>query len=221
MILLASSSQETLLRWEQAVSSHGPVCRSASLNSVKQELVRIKPQILLLDYNLPILVGSDGISSLMKLNPETKVILWIPLLSDEIEWSLFRTGIRGCCRSDVEPEMLSTIVESVRRGELWLRRALSWRLLNELIVITQEKNNVKQSISDLLANLTRRECEIATLVGNGDSNKQIARRLDITERTVKAHLTEVFRKLEIADRLKLALMVKGSLTHLVSSRIAH
>ena len=80
---------------------------------------------------------------------------------------------------------------------------------------------MKQAISDLLANLTRRECEIATLVGNGESNKQIARRLDITERTVKAHLTEVFRKLEVADRLKLALMVKGSITHLVSSRIAH
>ena len=80
---------------------------------------------------------------------------------------------------------------------------------------------MKQAISDLLANLTRRECEIATLVGNGESNKQIARRLDITERTVKAHLTEVFRKLEVADRLKLALMVKGSITHLVPSRIAH
>ncbi|MEO7465344.1 MAG: response regulator transcription factor [Nitrosospira sp.] len=156
----------------------------------------------------------------MKLNPETKVILLIPSLPDEIEWSLFRTGIRGCCRSDVEPELLSTIVESVQRGELWLRRALSWRLLNELIVITQEKNNMKKAISDLLANLTRREGEIATLVRNGDSNKQIARRLDITERTVKAHLTEVFRKLEIAGRLKLTLMVKGSLTHLVSSRIA-
>jgi DNA-binding NarL/FixJ family response regulator len=93
--------------------------------------------------------------------------------------------------------------------------------LNELVAIMKEKQKMEQSISDLLANLTRRECEIATLVGNGESNKQIARLLDITERTVKAHLTEVFRKLEIANRLKLALMVKGSMTHLVSSRIAH
>jgi DNA-binding NarL/FixJ family response regulator len=44
-------------------------------------------------------------------------------------------------------------------------------------------------------------------VGNGESNKEIARRLDITERTVKAHLTEIFRKLRIADRLKLALLI--------------
>jgi DNA-binding NarL/FixJ family response regulator len=159
----------------------------------------------------------DDISGLPKLNPETKTIILSPLITDEIEWNLFRTGIRGCCRSDIEPEQLKIIVEFVERGELWLRRTLSWHLLNELVVITKEKNKMKQAIRDLLANLTRRECEIATLVGNGESNKQIARRLDITERTVKAHLTEVFRKLEVADRLKLALMVKGSITRLDSA----
>ncbi|MEO6824423.1 MAG: response regulator transcription factor [Nitrosospira sp.] len=220
MILLASSSRENLSHWEAAVSSYAPIFYSTSLNSVKKELVRIRPKILLLDYHLPILVGSDSISSLIKLNPETRVILLTPPLSDEIEWSLFRTGIRGCCRNDIESGQLKYVVDSVQKGELWIRRTLSWHLLNELVVITQEKNDMKQGISDLLANLTRRECEIATLVGNGESNKQIARRLDITERTVKAHLTEVFRKLDVADRLKLALMVKGSLTHPVLSRMA-
>jgi two-component system NarL family response regulator len=58
-----------------------------------------------------------------------------------------------------------------------------------------------------LADLTRREREIAELIGNGESNKQIARQLAITERTVKAHLTEIFRKLGIADRLRLALLI--------------
>ncbi len=220
MILLASPSKKNLSRWEQAVSGHAPVFSATNMDSVKGELIRIKPQMLLLDYELSQLDGA-GLFGLMKLNPETRTIILSPLLSEEVEWGLFKTGIRGCCRSDVEPELLATIVESVQRGELWLRRALSWRLLNELVAITKEKQKMEQAISDLLANLTRRECEIATLVGNGESNKQIARLLDITQRTVKAHLTEVFRKLEIADRLKLALMVKGSMTHLVSSRIAH
>ncbi|MEP6604962.1 MAG: response regulator transcription factor [Nitrosospira sp.] len=221
MILLASPSEKNLSLWEQAVSGRAPVFCSTTMDSLKQELVRIKPQMLLLDYELPQLNGPNDISGLMKLNPETKTIILSPLLSEEVEWGLFRTGIRGCCRSDVEPELLATIVESVQRGELWLRRVLSWHLLNELVAITKDKNKMELASSDLLANLTRRECEIATLVGNGESNKQIARLLDITERTVKAHLTEVFRKLKIADRLKLALMVKGSITHLVSSRIAH
>ena len=221
MILLASSSQDDLFRWEQGVRGLAPIFCSTNLDSVRGELVRIKPQILLLDHDLPKLDGPNGISGLMKLNPETKVIILSQLLSDEIEWGLFRTGIRGCCRGNIEPDQLKNVVEAVQQGELWIRRALSWHLLNELVMITQEKNKIKQAVSDLLANLTRREYEIATLVGNGESNKQIARRLAITERTVKAHLTEVFRKLDVADRLKLALIVKGSMTPHDPTRIGH
>ncbi|MEP6605472.1 MAG: response regulator transcription factor [Nitrosospira sp.] len=221
MILLASSSQDSLFRWEQGVRGLAPIFCSTSLDSVRDELVRIKPQILLLEHDLPKLDAPNGISGLMKLNPETKVIILTQLLSDEIEWGLFKTGIRGCCRGDIEPDQLKYVVEAVQKGELWIRRALSWYLLNELVTITQEKNKIKQAVSDLLANLTRREYEIATLVGNGESNKQIARLLAITERTVKAHLTEVFRKLDVADRLKLALIVKGSITPRDPTRMGH
>jgi DNA-binding NarL/FixJ family response regulator len=188
---------------------------------VRGELVRIKPKILLLDLDLPKLDGPNGILGLMKLNPETRVIILSGMLSDEIEWSLFRTGVRGCCRVDIEPGQLQNVVQAVQQGELWIRRTLSWHLLNELVMITQEKNKIKQAVGELLANLTRREYEIATLVGNGESNKQIARRLDITERTVKAHLTEVFRKLDVGDRLKLALIVKGSMAPHDSTRLGH
>lgn len=221
MILLASSSRDNLYRWECGVHGFAPVFCSTGLDSVRDELVRVKPQILLLDHDLPKLEGPDGIAGLMKLNPETKFIVLSQTISDEIEWGLFRTGVRGCCRSDIKPEQLKAVVEAVRQGELWIRRSLSWRLLNELVLMTQEKNQIKRAVNELLANLTRREYEIATLVGNGESNKQIARRLAITERTVKAHLTEVFRKLDVADRLKLALIVKGSVSHNETTQTGH
>jgi two-component system NarL family response regulator len=76
---------------------------------------------------------------------------------------------------------------------------LSWRI--------RDDSETRQAAIARLAYLTRREREIAELIGNGECNKQIARQLTITERTVKAHLTEIFRKLGIADRLKLALLV--------------
>jgi DNA-binding NarL/FixJ family response regulator len=221
LILLASSSQDNLSRWEQGIRGVAPIFCSTHLDSVRGELVRIKPKILLLDLDLPKLDGPNGILGLMNLNPETRVIILSGMLSDEIEWSLFRTGVRGCCRVDIEPGQLQNVVQAVQQGELWIRRTLSWHLLNELVMITQEKNKIKQVVGELLANLTRREYEIATLVGNGESNKQIARRLDITERTVKAHLTEVFRKLDVADRLKLALIVKGSMPPQDSTRLGH
>ena len=66
-----------------------------------------------------------------------------------------------------------------------------------------------RAVTGRLAALTLREREIAELIGNGESNKQIARQLLITERTVKAHLTGIFRKLGIVDRLSLALRVSA------------
>ncbi|MFI4923251.1 MAG: response regulator transcription factor, partial [Burkholderiales bacterium] len=130
---------------------------------------------------------------------------------DETEWELFKAGVRGCCKKDIEPKQLNYVIAAIQQGELWIRRTLTCRLLDELGIIAHEKNQIKQAASNLLANLTRREHEIATLVGSGESNKQIAQRLAITERTVKAHLTEIFRKLDVADRLKLALIVTGSM----------
>ena len=62
---------------------------------------------------------------------------------------------------------------------------------------------------DILAALTKRELEVARLVANGSSNKEIARQLGITERTVKAHVGAVFQKLNVRDRLQLALIVSG------------
>ncbi len=221
MILLASASQNDLYRWEQGMDGLGPVFCSTNLDSLRNELVRLKPAILLLDYDLPQLNGIEGILALTRLNPETKIVILSDPLSDEAEWALFRTGIRGCCRRDIESEQLKHVVVAVQQGELWIRRTLSWHLLNELVTITQERNRIKQTVSDLLANLTRREYEIATLVGNGESNKQIARRLAITERTVKAHLSEVFRKLDVADRLKLALIVKGTVSSPDSTQLGH
>jgi len=221
LILLASASQDDLYRWEQGVRTLSPIFCSTNLESLKVELARLKPSVLLLDYDLPQLNAPGGISALIKLHPEAKVVVLSHPLPDEAEWALFRTGVRGVCRRDIDGEQLQSVVTAVQRGELWIRRTLSWHLLNELVTITQEKTKIKQAVGELLANLTQREYEIATLVGNGETNKQIARRLDITERTVKAHLTEVFRKLDIADRLKLALIVKGSIYPGNSSKISH
>lgn len=214
MILLASPSQNTLSRWKQGVSGFfADVFCMDNLDLLRGGLVRTKPQILLLDYDL---LGLDSpmVADLMKLSPETKIVILSPPLSEETEWELFKAGVKGCCQKNIEPKQLKSVVMAVQQGELWMRRTLTCRLLDELGVIATEKNQIKQAASDLLANLTRREHEIATLVGNGESNKQIAQRLAITERTVKAHLTEVFRKLNVADRLKLALLVTGSMgTH--------
>jgi DNA-binding NarL/FixJ family response regulator len=182
-----------------------------NLDALRDDLAQIKPSILLLDHDLPGLGGSKEVAGLMKLSPETRIIILSNVISDETEWELFKAGVRGCCQKDVYVNHLKDIVRAVQQGELWIRRSLTIRLLEELGAIASEQDHIKQAAGDLLANLTQRELEIATLAGKGENIKQIANRLEISEQEVKTHLTEVFRKLNIEDRFKLALIVTGSL----------
>ena len=102
MILLASASQDDLYRWEQGVRTLSPIFCSTNLESLKVELARLKPSVLLLDYDLPQLNAPGGISALIKLHPEAKVVVLSHPLPDEAEWALFRTGVRGVCRRDID-----------------------------------------------------------------------------------------------------------------------
>jgi len=207
MILLASSSSDRLCSWKQGLGGFAAATAVSDLDALKQELVRIKPDVLLLDLDLPDLEGTKGIARLIKLHPATRIIVLSGETSDDRELALFRIGVRGCCRSDIDPQLLKSIVVAIKQGELWIRRTLTPRLLVELGARIRDDSETRQAAIARLADLTRREREIAELIGNGECNKQIARQLTITESTVKAHLTEIFRKLGIADRLKLALLV--------------
>src|SRR5439155_25689548 len=96
-------------------------------------------------------------------------------------------------------------------GELWASRALIARLVAEL----SARHRLREPAlghgagAERLTALTEREREIALLVGGGAANKEIAAHLGVTERTVKAHLTAIFRKIGVNDRLRLALLLNG------------
>jgi len=117
-------------------------------------------------------------------------------------------GCAGCCQNDIPQKFLKQAVMAVQQGELWIRRSLACRLIDELGKTTS-KNKAYRATLGLLNKLTQREYDIAVRVGNGENNKQIAQACGITERTVKAHLTEIFQKLEITDRVNLALVLSS------------
>ena len=112
-------------------------------------------------------------------------------------------GARGYCHALATPEMLRDVAAAVRHGGLWIGPELMSRLIRALPVLPAPSGREAER-----AALTERERETAQLVAQGLSNKEIARRLDITERTVKAHLSAIFAKLGLRDRLQLALRCK-------------
>jgi two-component system NarL family response regulator len=209
VILLASSSSDMLARWEQGLQGYDVILTVRRLDSLKEGLARAMPQVLLLDFDLPGLDGPKGIAGMRKLSPATKIIAVTGIVSDEMELAVFKAGVRGCCRSDIDPQLLKRIVAAVESGELWIQRSITPRLLDELGARLRDETRTTHVVAGRLAGLTPREREIAELIGNGKNNKQIARRLFITERTVKSHLTGIFRKLGVLGRLNLALRVSG------------
>lgn len=227
-IIFASLSPFKLDRWKQSLGGYAQLSHIKNFPSLKGELARAKPEVLFLDHGLPELNGVRGISDLRKLSPDTKIVMLSGPIPDEEEWAFFRAGVRGYCRDDIDPDSLKTLIVAVQQGELWIRRTLTYRLLEQMEELTHKKNSNDRSSLGLLSSLTKREYEIAVRVSKGDSNKQVAISLKITERTVKAHLTEVYRKLGVVDRLKLARILFGeerqvrrSVTQYPSSRFSN
>jgi len=210
IIALASSKSALLTQWEESVFGFSNTYTINSPKHLKDRLVKTKPDFILLDYEF---LGRDlqkEILNITCLIPKIKIIIFGPNIDDTEEWGLFKCGVRGCCHYDMKSDKIINVINAIQKGELWIRRSLTSYMLQELVEVTLEKDRIETAIHDLLKNLTKREYEIAIWVGRGESNKRIANRLDITERTVKAHLTEIFRKLQITDRIKLALMMKDT-----------
>jgi len=116
-------------------------------------------------------------------------------------------GARGYCHAFSAPNVLNEIKTVIVNGGIWLGQEFLQRLIEVSIKLVE---NQPEYVASLLAKLTKREKEVAAEAAKGLSNKEIARVLTITERTVKAHLAAIFERLGAKDRLQLALMLNGN-----------
>jgi len=167
--------------------------------------------LALIDTALEDFKGPPGLAHLKRINPELKILLLTSELSAEEELSALAAGAAGSCGPNLMPDKIRQILATVGDGGVWISSAALPHLLQRLKrwENTTEPGQVKKANGehvDSMAGLTPREREIVNLVAKGDSNKIIARELNITDRTVKAHLSIIFQKLKVNDRLQLALL---------------
>lgn len=121
--------------------------------------------------------------------------------SDEEGHRLLSAGARAYCHAAAPTSLLTQVMAVVEAGEIWAGRSLVQRILAAINQLPAQKPSLEQ--------LSERERETATYAAQGYANKEIARRLDISERTVKAHLTSCYEKLGISDRVQLTLRING------------
>lgn len=134
------------------------------------------------------------------------------VLCDEPDEALvmqaLEAGAAGCCNTHAAPEVLRQVALVVSNGGLWIGQSLLRQLVGSTTRILGEKAG-RPPRDDWSRLLSERETQVARLVAGGASNKEIASQLEITERTVKAHLTTIFEKLSLRDRLQLSLRING------------
>lgn len=152
-----------------------------------------RPDVLLLDLSMPDVDGIEVTKRLRDASPDTKVVVFTSFSDRERIVQALDAGAVGYLLKDAEPEELHAAVQAASRGEA----PITPRAAAALLADRRER--------PAAVALTVREREVLGLVVEGLANKQIARRMGISEKTVKGHLTNLFQRIGVADRTQAAL----------------
>jgi two-component system, NarL family, nitrate/nitrite response regulator NarL len=158
------------------------------------------PDLVVLDLRMP---QMDGLTLLKRLREEgCKAAVLILTMSDSQDdlAKALRAGVRGYILKDMEPDDLVDAIQRVAKGEMVVAPALMLKLANML-----ESTQQSQSRESLMVSLTEREREILEHLAHGESNKAIARKLDISHDTVKLHVRHILSKLNLTSRVEAAI----------------
>lgn len=162
----------------------------------------IRPDLILLDLNMQKMNGIETLSALKQTDLDSLII--VVTVSNERDdlITALRSGADGYLLKDMEPELLLSKLRSATKGQVVLDESVVGLLADVLC----EDNSVR-SVAE--ANLTSREDEILKLLAEGKSNKQIGNYLDISDGTVKVHVKNLLRKLNLRSRLEAAVWMLG------------
>lgn len=158
------------------------------------------PDVILMDINMPGMNGLQAIKEMKEDNIPSKIIVLTIHEDREYLFKTIQMGAEGYVLKDAEPGILLEAIRSVNRGQSYIQANMTRELVKEFNKITlHDKTKGEES------NLTAREIEVLELIAEGMINKEIAKRLYISEKTVKNHVSNIFRKLNVSDRTQAAI----------------
>lgn len=183
------------------------IAEAADGNECLEKLKSIKPDVLLLDINMPNKNGIEVLEEIKK--KKVKIRVLILTVHNEVEYLLKAVdiGVDGYILKDSESAELKKAINSVIEGENYIQPSLIPALNSRLVNRDIDREKIES--------LTKRELEVLIQVANGMFNKEIAINLDISERTVKNHISNIFKKIEVNDRTQAAVFaIKNNLIQL-------
>ena len=172
-----------------------------SVADLEKLLEKEKPQVILMDFELP---EGDGISAtafVRQQSPETKVVMLTGYDNPPLIFRALKVGAVGYLLKNTRSKEILETLRKVADGEVFLNPDLASKFLHEF-----QRDQEVEELRRLVQTLTNREEEVLRLVATGASNKEISQQLFISELTVKMHLASIFRKLQVNDRTKAAVL---------------
>ena len=177
------------------------VAEGACGADARRIVAELRPDIVLMDISMPE-GGLDTIPHLLEIRPSQKVvILTVSEAGDHVSRAL-NSGAKGYVLKGVGSKALAEILQAVANGESYVSPTWWARLLSDLTA-----GGTAAGRTDPLSELTDREREVLKLVAAGLSNKRVALRLDLHEKTVKHHMTRILAKLNVSNRTEAALVM--------------
>ena len=164
-----------------------------------------RPDVVLMDIRMPGMDGIAATTAIRRFSHPPHVIVLTTFQADEHVMSALRAGADGFLLKDAAPTEIVQAVRLVAAGEAMLSPSVTCTLLAHLG--NDEMTDRRQLAAQRLASLTDRERDVATAVGSGASNAEIAAALFMSEATVKAHVSRLLTKLEVTNRVHIAILV--------------
>ena len=195
----------TILEQMQDIEVVGEAANGQEAVDQARELV---PDVILMDIKMPVISGIEATQNILQENPHIGVILVTMFDDPESVFSGMRAGARGYVLKEAEPEELRRAIEAAYLGEFILCPIVAKKLLNHFGKETKPQPGLPYG------ELTQRELQVLQLAADGLSNKEIAGKLVISEKTVKNHIANIFSKLQVNDRTQAILhaLRKGLVT---------
>jgi DNA-binding NarL/FixJ family response regulator len=195
---LLRAGAKALIAASQGFTVVGEAC---NLNEALDLLDKEPPDIVLLRKELRTGDGLDLLPQLLMVRENCRIIVLTDSEDSGVHRRAVLMGAIGVVCNAKPPEFLLKAISRVHAGEAWLDRSTTASLLGELS--SPKKRKALNAEEERIASLTDREREVIKLVGEGLKNKQIAEKLFISNVTVHHHLTSIYSKLEVCDRLEL------------------
>ena len=201
---LARSGMRRLLESEGDIDVVGEAGDSLEAVEVAR---RLKPDVVLMDLRTGGIDGVEATSRLVRLalEPRPRVLAVTTFDADESVYAALHAGASGLLLKDASREELVAAIRGVAAGEVLLTPSVTRRLIEQFA-----RRPISNGIPPRLSTLSEREVEVLRLIARGLSNMEIAEALVLSESTVKSHLTHLFRKLGVRDRVQAVVLAYES-----------